>query len=112
MLCPADVLGHWTLRNGLTSATGGGEQGRTGSSTRRSSGSLPPAPTTNGAKQEQPSVAVKAEPPASAAGEDTFAALFALADEATQVHESRGLIRLSAFPLSMLPPATLEIIRL
>ena len=63
---------------------GGGEQGRVGSSTRRSSGSLPPAPT-NGAKHEQPSTAVKGEPATTAAGEDAFAALFALADEAMQV---------------------------
>ncbi len=67
---------------------GGGEQARVGTSTRRSSGSLPPAPT-NGTKLEQPSIAVKGEPPTAVAEEDAFAALFALADEAMQVPYNR-----------------------
>ena len=69
--------------------TDGSEQGRAGSSTRRSSGSLPPAHFI-GTKQEQPALAVKAEPAMSPAEDDAFAALAALADEALQVSAWSG----------------------
>ena len=71
-------------------ARGSGEHVRSGTSTRRSNGSLQSAPTAVAVKQESPADWQAEAAAAAQEDDDVFAALAALADEAMQVPSTSG----------------------